>query len=150
MRIKVFTLFPEMLRPVLSQSILGRAIAAGLHHVGQLAQVAPVVGDAPQAVQVGDEVAVRVQRHGVGPVDVQPRAPQLLRGVPVRCALDVHEYRVGGEPVHGDVQRRVAAIPFDVDGFQPLEALRVAGAGPHLDLAPHALGLGDLADHQVF
>ena len=29
MRIKVFTLFPEMLRPVLSQSILGRAIAAG-------------------------------------------------------------------------------------------------------------------------
>ena len=26
MRIKVFTLFPEMLRPVLSGSILGRAI----------------------------------------------------------------------------------------------------------------------------
>lgn len=33
MRIKVFTLFPEMLRPVLSQSILGRAIAAGLIEV---------------------------------------------------------------------------------------------------------------------
>ena len=30
MRIKVFTLFPEMLRPVLNQSILGRAISAGL------------------------------------------------------------------------------------------------------------------------
>ena len=30
MRIKVFTLFPEMLRPVLYSSILGRAIAAGL------------------------------------------------------------------------------------------------------------------------
>ena len=30
MRIKVFTLFPEMLRPVLGSSILGRAIAAGL------------------------------------------------------------------------------------------------------------------------
>ena len=34
MRIKVFTLFPEMLRPVLSQSILGRAIAAGLIDAG--------------------------------------------------------------------------------------------------------------------
>ena len=30
MSIKVFTLFPEMLRPMLSQSILGRAVAAGL------------------------------------------------------------------------------------------------------------------------
>ncbi len=30
MRIKVFTLFPEMLRPMLSQSILGRAVEAGL------------------------------------------------------------------------------------------------------------------------
>ena len=30
MRIKVFTLFPEMLRPMLGQSILGRAIQAGL------------------------------------------------------------------------------------------------------------------------
>ena len=30
MRIKVFTLFPDMLRPMLAQSILGRAIAAGL------------------------------------------------------------------------------------------------------------------------
>ena len=30
MRIKVFTLFPEMLQPVLHSSILGRAIAAGL------------------------------------------------------------------------------------------------------------------------
>ena len=30
MRIKVFTLFPEMLRPVLNQSILGHAISAGL------------------------------------------------------------------------------------------------------------------------
>ena len=30
MRIKVFTLFPDMLRPMLSQSILGRAVAAGL------------------------------------------------------------------------------------------------------------------------
>ena len=30
MRIKVFTLFPEMLRPMLETSILGRAIAAGL------------------------------------------------------------------------------------------------------------------------
>ncbi len=30
MRVKVFTLFPEMLRPMLSQSILGRAIGAGL------------------------------------------------------------------------------------------------------------------------
>ena len=30
MRIKVFTLFPEMLRPMLGASILGRAIAAGL------------------------------------------------------------------------------------------------------------------------
>ncbi len=29
MRIKVFTLFPEMLRPMLGESILGRAIAAG-------------------------------------------------------------------------------------------------------------------------
>ena len=33
MRIKVFTLFPEMLRPVLAQSILGRAIQAGLLEV---------------------------------------------------------------------------------------------------------------------
>ena len=33
MRIKVFTLFPDMLRPMLSQSILGRAIAAGLLQV---------------------------------------------------------------------------------------------------------------------
>ncbi len=33
MRIKVFTLFPEMLRPMLSQSILGRAVAAGLIEV---------------------------------------------------------------------------------------------------------------------
>lgn len=33
MRIKVFTLFPEMLRPMLSQSILGRAVAAGLIRV---------------------------------------------------------------------------------------------------------------------
>ena len=33
MRIKVFTLFPEMLRPALSQSILGRAVAAGLIEV---------------------------------------------------------------------------------------------------------------------
>lgn len=33
MRIKVFTLFPEMLRPTLGQSILGRAIAAGLLEV---------------------------------------------------------------------------------------------------------------------
>jgi len=33
MRIKVFTLFPEMLRPVLSQSILGRAVDAGLIEV---------------------------------------------------------------------------------------------------------------------
>ena len=30
MKIKVFTLFPEMLRPALSTSILGRAVAAGL------------------------------------------------------------------------------------------------------------------------
>ena len=30
MKIKVFTLFPDMLRPMLSQSILGRAVAAGL------------------------------------------------------------------------------------------------------------------------
>lgn len=30
MKIKVFTLFPEMLRPMLAQSILGRAIARGL------------------------------------------------------------------------------------------------------------------------
>ena len=30
MKIKVFTLFPEMFRPVLSESILGRAVAAGL------------------------------------------------------------------------------------------------------------------------
>lgn len=30
MRIKVFTLFPEMLRPMLGESILGRAISAGL------------------------------------------------------------------------------------------------------------------------
>lgn len=30
MKIKVFTLFPDMLRPMLSQSILGRAIRAGL------------------------------------------------------------------------------------------------------------------------
>ena len=33
MRIKVFTLFPDMLRPMLAQSILGRAIAAGLIEV---------------------------------------------------------------------------------------------------------------------
>ena len=33
MRIKVFTLFPEMLRPMLGASILGRAIAAGLIEV---------------------------------------------------------------------------------------------------------------------
>ena len=33
MKIKVFTLFPDMLRPTLSQSILGRAIAAGLIEV---------------------------------------------------------------------------------------------------------------------
>ena len=33
MRIKVFTLFPEMLRPMLEASILGRAIAAGLLEV---------------------------------------------------------------------------------------------------------------------
>ena len=33
MRIKVFTLFPEMLRPMLGASILGRAIAAGLLQV---------------------------------------------------------------------------------------------------------------------
>ena len=33
MRIKVFTLFPEMLRPMLSQSILGRAIRNGLLEV---------------------------------------------------------------------------------------------------------------------
>ena len=33
MRIKVFTLFPDMLRPMLAQSILGRAIAAGLLQV---------------------------------------------------------------------------------------------------------------------
>ena len=33
MRIKVFTLFPEMLRPMLSQSILGRAIHRGLIEV---------------------------------------------------------------------------------------------------------------------
>ena len=33
MRIKVFTLFPEMLRPTLGQSILGRAISAGLLQV---------------------------------------------------------------------------------------------------------------------
>ncbi len=33
MRIKVFTLFPDMLRPMLGQSILGRAIAAGLLQV---------------------------------------------------------------------------------------------------------------------
>ena len=33
MRIKVFTLFPEMLRPMLSQSILGRAVSAGLIEV---------------------------------------------------------------------------------------------------------------------
>ena len=33
MRIKVFTLFPEMLRPMLGESILGRAIAAGLLEV---------------------------------------------------------------------------------------------------------------------
>ena len=30
MKIKVFTLFPEMLRPMLSESILGRAVSAGL------------------------------------------------------------------------------------------------------------------------
>ena len=30
MRIKVFTLFPEMLRPMLGESILGRAVSAGL------------------------------------------------------------------------------------------------------------------------
>ena len=29
MKIKVFTIFPEMLRPMLSESILGRAIDAG-------------------------------------------------------------------------------------------------------------------------
>ena len=33
MRIKVFTLFPDMLRPMLAQSILGRAISAGLLRV---------------------------------------------------------------------------------------------------------------------
>ena len=33
MRIKVFTLFPDMLRPMLAQSILGRAIASGLIEV---------------------------------------------------------------------------------------------------------------------
>ena len=33
MRIKVFTLFPDMLRPMLAQSILGRAISAGLLQV---------------------------------------------------------------------------------------------------------------------
>ena len=33
MRIKVFTLFPDMLRPMLGQSILGRAISAGLLQV---------------------------------------------------------------------------------------------------------------------
>ena len=33
MRIKVFTLFPEMLRPMLGASILGRAVAAGLIEV---------------------------------------------------------------------------------------------------------------------
>ena len=33
MRIKVFTLFPDMLRPMLAQSILGRAVAAGLIEV---------------------------------------------------------------------------------------------------------------------
>ena len=33
MRIKVFTIFPEMLRPMLGESILGRAIAAGLLEV---------------------------------------------------------------------------------------------------------------------
>ena len=33
MKIKVFTIFPEMLRPMLGQSILGRAIEAGLLHV---------------------------------------------------------------------------------------------------------------------
>ena len=30
MKIKVFTLFPDMLRPMLAESILGRAIASGL------------------------------------------------------------------------------------------------------------------------
>ena len=33
MRIEVFTLFPDMLRPMLGQSILGRAIASGLLQV---------------------------------------------------------------------------------------------------------------------
>ena len=36
MRIKVFTLFPDMLRPMLAQSILGRAIAAGLMSLSTL------------------------------------------------------------------------------------------------------------------
>ncbi len=33
MKIKVFTLFPDMLRAMLSESILGRAIQAGLIEV---------------------------------------------------------------------------------------------------------------------
>ena len=36
MRIKVFTLFPDMLRPMLGASILGRAISAGLIAEAQL------------------------------------------------------------------------------------------------------------------
>ena len=85
----------------------------------------------------------------MGPVDVEQRAPQFLRHVPVGDARHVHKHRVRAQAVHGDLQRRIAAVLFDVYGLKPLEALRVAGAGPHLDLAPHPLGLGDLADHQV-